>query len=769
MPGNAERFEKVINQGHDAAWEQDWKRAASFYRQALEESPDNPKALTSLGLALYEQENYADALKHYQRAAELSPDDAVSMGRVAELLERLDQPDQAVEAYLRSAEIYIRTKDIQKAIEQWSHVIQLRPDHLMARSRLALVYERLGRKQEAVAEYLVVGGILQHNGDVQKAAQAVLHAQQILPEAPEPVQALGLLRAGRLLPKPSSGRGMTGPLAAPRRGRDVAAAKSAAGPETPDIITETRQKAMAGLADLLFDQMEDNEEVGRMGMASLIGGESAGDDQADHVRVVLHVSQVVDLQSHQQDAQAIEELERALDAGLDHPAAFFDLGYLYIQANRYESGVRFLQRAAKHPDFALGAHLLLGQTLFRMERVREAVTELLGALKLADMAVVLPEQADGLGQMYDTLIEAQQQQPGKEPPTKVCENILAWLTKPNWREQLKQAREQMGGEDDDTPTPLADMLSESGSAQLVESLSRIKKLARDGKLRTAVEEAYFTMAAAPTYLPLHILIGDVLVQQGLNVEAAEKFAVVARAYNIRGDVGHAISLFRKIADLSPMDMKLRNQLTEMLINNHRLDDAVIEYLRQAEVYYSLADIEMTRKTLDDATRLGQQGVDRDLRLKVLRKVADIELQSLDWRQGIKVYEQIRSLAPDDAAARASLVDLNLRVGQVQPALSEMNNFVNYLLERKSYKQATSFLEGLVDANPTQPAILRQLAEVNRQAGNIEVAVAQLDQVGEKYLAVGNRAAAIETVRTILSLNPPNKAEYTQLLAQLKGD
>ena len=58
MAGREDIFQKSMNMGHSAAWDQQWERAAGFYRQALEEFPEHTGALTSLGLALFELEEY---------------------------------------------------------------------------------------------------------------------------------------------------------------------------------------------------------------------------------------------------------------------------------------------------------------------------------------------------------------------------------------------------------------------------------------------------------------------------------------------------------------------------------------------------------------------------------------------------------------------------------------------------------------------------------------------------------------------------------------
>ena len=57
MTGNQDAYQKEMNIGHSAAWDQDWNQAAQHYRAALEISPENPQALNSLALALLEMQD----------------------------------------------------------------------------------------------------------------------------------------------------------------------------------------------------------------------------------------------------------------------------------------------------------------------------------------------------------------------------------------------------------------------------------------------------------------------------------------------------------------------------------------------------------------------------------------------------------------------------------------------------------------------------------------------------------------------------------------
>jgi tetratricopeptide (TPR) repeat protein len=149
-------------------------------------------------------------------------------------------------------------------------------------------------------------------------------------------------------------------------------------------------------------------------------------------------------------------------------------------------------------------------------------------------------------------------------------------------------------------------------------------------------------------------------------------------------------------------------------------------------------------------------------------MADIDLQSLDWRQAVRSFEQIRSLQPDDEQARSKLVELNFRLGQTVQALAELDNYIAYLLQNGQRDQAVAFLENLSHEHPDQPGVRWRLAEFYKQTGRLPEAIAQLDSAGEVLLQSGDRAGAARVVEAILALSPPNASEYQRLLNQLLG-
>jgi tetratricopeptide (TPR) repeat protein len=770
MAGSQEVFQHAMNQGHSAAWDQSWDKAASYYRQALKYFPDNPQALTSLGLALIELQEFDEALRCYVRAAKVLSDDPIPFEKIAQISERLGNLEQAAQASLRAAELYIKNREVSKAVDNWERVTRLTPENLQAHTRLALVFERMGEKEKSVIEYLAVASILQSSGNLEKAIQAVNQAQRVLPGNEEADQALASLKDFKLLPKPARPRGGTAPLRMSQV-RKLQAPQDAAQPES-DPVSQACQKALTILAGMLFEasEEEETEQASRRGFQAIVTGTGVLHKPLDRTRMILHLSQVVDLQTKGEAAQAADELQRAMDVGLEHPAAYFDLGYLYYLSGRMESSIRQLQHSVKHVDFSLGTRLLLGDLMRKKGHPKEAAIEYLEALKLADAQIVRPDQAEDLRQLYEPLIESQRHKPVSEATEQMCDNIRDMLMRPDWRTHLGRAREQLPGKTvQGPPVPLAEILTEVRSGRLLESISAIFEMKQNGNLRSAMEEAFYALDDAPTYLPLHSLMGDMLVEQGELQAAVAKMQVVARTYNMRGESQQAINLYRRVVELAPADIGARGRLIDQLLSAGHEKDAIQEYIQLAEVYVSMADFSAARKTYTEALRTAQQAnIDRSLRVKIMHRMADINLQSVDWRQALRIFEQIRTLQPDDEQARSRLVELNFRLAQEQQALAELDNYLSYLSENKQEKKAQDFLVSLVREDPSRVPVRRRLSDLYRHRGQIKEAVSQLDAIGELLLDAGDRSGAIQTVEMILALNPPDKGQYQRLLSQLRS-
>ncbi len=770
MPGREDIFQKAMNDGHSAAWDQEWSKAATAYRKALQEIPDQPKALNALGLALYQQGDYDEALQIYKRVAQITPNDAVPMEKLAQLFERTGHLKEAIEAAFRAADLFLNQRDVDKAIENWVHVTMLDPEHMLAHSRLALAHEKLNHKTQAVTEYIAVASLVQRTGNIEKTVELINRALKINPEGQEAKQAQTLLRSGQLLPKPLRPKGGTGPIAMAQVKQLDAPKKRA--DSSLDPIAEARQKALTRLAEILFEYSTDDGAAVqvRRGLQALMRGTGQLSLQSsEQTKVVLHLGQAIDAQTKNNENQAAEELEHALEAGFNHPALYFDLGLLRSHGDRLESAIRHLQHSIKHQDFGLASRLLLGQINQKQGRFGPASIEYLEALRLADSIVVPPEQSEEISQMYEPLIEAQASQTDEMSIKRLCDNINEMLMRQNWRDHLFKSREQMPkSQDGDMPMPLAEVILQAQSSQVLEAINHVHQLARAGSFRSAMEEAFQALIYAPTYLPLHTLIGDLLVRENHTEEAIAKFSVVAQAYSVRGEAAQSAKMLRRVVQLSPMDMVVRSRLIGQLVARGKVDDAIREYLELADIYYRLAELDNARKTYTNALRFVQQAnADRSWNVHILQRMADIDMQKLDWKQALRVLEQIRTLRPDDEGIRKNLIELNLRLGQPAQANAELENYVTYLQTSNRSAQSIKFIQELLQERPDDFVLRRALAQQYQQAGQIGNAVAELDAIAESLLTVGRKEEAMVTINQILLMNPPNAEQYRQLLRQLQ--
>jgi tetratricopeptide (TPR) repeat protein len=766
MTGREDVFQHAMNEGHSAAWDQSWEQAAVAYKRALEEFPENPKALGSLGLALFQQQKFDEALKIYTRTAQVTPEDPTPFEKIALIQERQGNIKEAVQASYQAGELFLKNREVEKAMENWMRVIQLHPEHIQARSRMAFVHEKTGQTQQAATGYLAVASLLQNVGNIEKATQILNHAHSLESGNSEIARALEMVAAGQLLPKPTRPKGGTGPLR-------MAQVKQLESPreeveESPDPISEARKKALNVLADALFQLTdESNEAQARRGLQSIMKGTGQLSLQSEQTRILLHLSQAIDAQTKGKDSMAADELEKAIESGFTNPAIYFDLGYLRTAEGRSESALRNLQQCNKHADYELAAYLLSGQILMSLNRLTEASVANLEALKIADASVVSPDEADMIRQLYEPLIESIEKSSDQAALGKLCENVQQMLSRLNWRVHLLKLRSEMPQTEGDAILPLAEILIQAQSSHVIESMNYINQLARSNHLRSAMDEAFQSLLYAPTYLPLHTLIGDLLVREGQTQDAINKFTVVANAYSVRGEASQATKVLRKIIELAPMDMAARTRLIDQLVARGQQDDAISEYMELADIYYRLAELEQARKTYTTALRLAQQpNANRQWSAQILRRMADIDMQRLEWKQALRVFEQLRTLRPDDEGARNSIIELNLRMAQPAQAQSELASYMEYLESNKKKDEAIPFIEKLIEEND-HPVLRRELAVQYHQGGRSEEAISLLDAIGDQLMEQGDKQGVREVVTQILAMNPPNVEDYRSLLAQLQ--
>ncbi|HSR46929.1 MAG TPA: tetratricopeptide repeat protein, partial [Anaerolineales bacterium] len=99
--------------------------------------------------------------------------------------------------------------------------------------------------------------------------------------------------------------------------------------------------------------------------------------------------------------------------------------------------------------------------------------------------------------------------------------------------------------------------------------------------------------------------------------------------------------------------------------------------------------------------------------------------------------------------------------------TSLDRYLEILVAEGRGPEALAFLEELAREHPGKQALHTRLAEAYRAAGRIADAIAQYDALGEIQLDAGQIGDAILTIRTILSLEPPDLEGYQELLRNLE--
>ncbi len=311
---------------------------------------------------------------------------------------------------------------------------------------------------------------------------------------------------------------------------------------------------------------------------------------------------------------------------------------------------------------------------------------------------------------------------------------------------------------------------ESRASGVVEAMEQVRRMAQKGHLRSASEEAFYALQFAPTYLPLHILIADLLMQDGHTQEGVRKFMIVADLYTARGETTRALRMLRRVSQLMPTDLTVRQRIIDMLVAQAKYEEALQEYTNLADLYYRLAELDKARQIYLEALNIAQKSKDsRGWGVNILLKVADIDLQRLNLRQALRSYEHIRTIQPENSLVRSHLVTLNFRLGQEQAAMKELDDYLSYLERNGQRAQGIVFVSDLLVDQSARYDLRRRLADLFIRNNQVPEAVVQLDTAADMLLGANKHLEAINLLETIVSLNPANIDEYKSALEGLRRE
>jgi tetratricopeptide (TPR) repeat protein len=391
-------------------------------------------------------------------------------------------------------------------------------------------------------------------------------------------------------------------------------------------------------------------------------------------------------------------------------------------------------------------------------------------LRIIDVANAQPEQVNDLTQLYESLTDSYIAKGEREQALRFVNSLVEFLSQEEWEDKVVQARRRLDAlAKEGPPLSLAEMLAIPDSERILESIALAQEYTERGIFYAALEECHHALGLAPTYLPIHRQLAQVLAAMGQVDEAVSKYVVTGDSYQMRGNVRPAMAVYQRALELAPMDTGVRSKLIDLLTSRGEIDEALEHYLILADSRYQLAQIEQARETYQKALRLApQSSAERQWKVRILHEIGDIYAQRVEWRRAVEVYEQICKLAPEDGRARSALMNLYYRLNRPELATAELDSLLAIYRKSGETKRIFATLEDVVRERPDDIVLRTRLAQAYLDAGKAEKALGHLDKLGDLLLEAGRYDDAKATIRAIIALQPPNVAAYQQLLDELGG-
>ena len=123
----------------------------------------------------------ASACREYQTVVEHDPNDVQTWLLLADSLHRAGDVAAAVDRYAHAANILLETGEVPKALQIFRQVLHLAPERYDSHMRAAQAFEQLRRYPEAVALYEKVAGVYLRSGNTREALMLYERVADLMP------------------------------------------------------------------------------------------------------------------------------------------------------------------------------------------------------------------------------------------------------------------------------------------------------------------------------------------------------------------------------------------------------------------------------------------------------------------------------------------------------------------------------------------------------------------------------------------------------------
>ncbi|OGW62956.1 MAG: hypothetical protein A2V83_02090 [Nitrospirae bacterium RBG_16_64_22] len=285
----------------------------------------------------------------------------------------------------------------------------------------------------------------------------------------------------------------------------------------------------------------------------------------------------------------------------------------------------------------------------------------------------------------------------------------------------------------------------------------------------------------PARVETYLSLAELNEARGLVKDANEAYLKVAEHLTKSGQIGRALEIYKRMADLNPDNVKLRVRLVEMYLREGRRSDAVREAVELARRYEASGKIdealqelarirsaipddqavslEITRllavsgRTSEAREALGELLRADSRNIRALALAADLAFGSGQMSEARRFAEAALEQDASQINLREMLIEVHLRAGDTAGALASLNLCMDHYRGAGDDAKIDEVLDRLVQEDPSSIDIRHLLIEQLLRKGDEDRAVGEYQELAELYVKQGNREKAANIYQKILEHRP----------------
>ncbi len=603
------------------------EKAVAEWQKLLRESPNDGNIYNTIGDLYLRIKAQKEAIESYRKAAgifqkdgftlkalalykkiiNINPNQIDAMISLAELNAERGLIGNANENYLVVAEYYTKEGAVSRALEIYERMVNINPDNINLRMKLAEMYIREGRQEDGIKKYIDSAAAYSEKGDIQKAKELYNKALSYRPKDLETLKGLCIVYQKEGNHKES--------FEIIRKAKELF-------PDRKDVLILYGKSGFhAGRLEeaktvlVKYLNVETGDREAREYLAKIYLKEGNKDSSIEEYRTILNA-----LMQKNELEGAISLLEQMIDIDHENPNLHHNLADVYRKLGR-ERDVK------KEYEFLVSIYINQGDS--------EKATNILKSLIEMDPA----------NMEFRRKLEEMQRAAEEIPP------IPTFVEKPFEEEIVKEVE----------PQEVIKIVPEKLEVKKEsEALAEADVYMRYGLVERAIGIIRNFLDVNPGSIKSHIMLKDIFKIQGMKNEFVEECLTLADIYQKAGNEDVRLGILNEALEIEPEDKRILGilrpeALTEMVELTVSEKEIVPEEVsKPVEIEEEvIPEVSPEKEAIPDvieewiaeADFYAQQGLAEDA-IKVYREILNMQPENEDIQKKIEALSEVEEEAED---------------------------------------------------------------------------------------------------------------------------